>query len=59
MKKPMKKAGMKKMSEYGGMEMYGSKKAMMKHEKGESKAMEKKEKAMYAKAAKKVVKKKK
>lgn len=59
MKKTMKKAGMKKMSEYGGMEMYGSKKAMMKHEKGESKAMEKKEKSMYAKAAKKVVKKKK
>lgn len=59
MKKTMKKTGMKKMSEYGGMEMYGSKKAMMKHEKGESKAMEKKEKTMYAKAAKKVVKKKK
>jgi hypothetical protein len=59
MKKPMKKAGMKKMSEYGGMEMYGSKKAMMKHEKMEGKAMEKKEKSMYAKAAKKVVKKKK
>jgi hypothetical protein len=30
MKKPMKKAAGKKMSEYGGMEMYGSKKAMMK-----------------------------
>lgn len=55
---------MKKMSEYGGMEMYGSKKAMMKHEKMEGKAMEMKEKSMYAKAkakpmAKKVVKKKK
>ena len=53
---------MKKMSEYGGMEMYGSKKAMMKHEKMEGKAMEKKEKSMYAKAKptmKKVVKKKK
>lgn len=59
MKKTMKKAGMKKMSEYGGMEMYGSKKAMMKHEKGESKKMEMKEKAMYAKATKKVAKKKK
>ena len=62
MKKVMKKAGMKKMSEYGGMEMYGSKKAMMKHEKGESKKMEMKEKSMYAKAKptmKKVVKKKK
>lgn len=60
MKKTMKKAGMKKMSEYGGMEMYGSKKAMMKHEKGENKAMEKKEKSMYAKAPmKKVAKKKK
>lgn len=59
MKKPMKKAGMKKMSEYGGMEMYGSKKAMMKHEKMEGKAMEKKEKSMYAKATKKVAKKKK
>jgi hypothetical protein len=60
MKKPMKKAGMKKMSEYGGMEMYGSKKAMMKHEKMEGKSMEKKEKSMYAKSPmKKVVKKKK
>lgn len=46
----MKKAATKKMSEYGGMEMYGSKKAMMKHEKGEGKKMEMKEKAMYAKA---------
>lgn len=56
----MKKAGMKKMSEYGGMEMYGSKKAMMKHEKMEGKSMEKKEKSMYAKSPmKKVVKKKK
>lgn len=62
MKKVMKKAGTKKMSEYGGMEMYGSKKAMMKHEKMEGKAMEKKEKSMYAKAKpamKKVAKKKK
>jgi len=46
----MKKAASKKMSEYGGMEMYGSKKAMMKHEKMEGKKMEMKEKAMYAKA---------
>jgi hypothetical protein len=50
MKKPMKKAASKKMSEYGGMEMYGNKKAMMKHEKMEGKKMEMKEKAMYAKA---------
>ena len=49
MKKPMKKAATKKMSEYGGMEKYASKSAMMKHEKGESKKMEKKEGAMYAK----------
>ena len=58
----MKKATGKKVSEYGGMEMYGSKKAMMKHEKTEGKKMEMKEKSMYAKAkpaAKKVVKKKK
>jgi hypothetical protein len=54
MKKTMtkKKAG-KKMSEYGGMEMYGSKKSMMRHEKSEGKAMEKKEKMMYAKSKKK------
>ncbi len=39
----MKKAASKKMSEYGGMEMYGSKKAMMKHEKMEGKKMEMKE----------------
>lgn len=59
MKKPVKKVATKKVSEYGGMETYPSKKAMMKHEKMESKSMEKKEKAMYAKtSSKKVVKKK-
>lgn len=43
----MKKAGKPKMiKEYGGMEKYGSKAAMMKHEKMESKGMEAKEKAM-------------
>ena len=56
----MKKTGMKKMSEYGGMEVYGSKKAEKMHEKMEGKSMEKKEKSMYAKSPmKKVVKKKK
>lgn len=53
MKKMMKKTTTKKVSEYGGMEKYTSKKAEMKHEKGESKAMEKKEKMMYAKMKKK------
>lgn len=38
----------KKMSEYGGKEMYASKAAMMKHEKKEPTKMEKKE-AMMAK----------
>ena len=38
----------KKMSEYGGKEMYASKAAMMKHEKKEPMKMEKKE-AMMAK----------
>lgn len=43
----MKKAGKPKMiKEYGGMEKYGSKAAMMKHEKMESKSMEAKEKKM-------------
>lgn len=36
----------KKISEYGGKEMYASKTAMMKHEKGESKGMEMREKMM-------------
>lgn len=39
----------KMMKEYGGMEKYSSKKAMMKHEKAEGKSMEKKEKAMAKK----------
>lgn len=62
MKKTMKKSPMKKISEYGGLEMYASKKAEKKHEKMEGKKVEMKEKAMYAKAKpmmKKVVKKKK
>ena len=53
MKKPMKKAPAKatakKISEYGGKEMYASKSAMMKHEKGEGKKVEKKEGAAFAK----------
>ena len=49
MKKVMKKAAAKKISEYGGKEMYASKSAMMKHEKAEGKKMEKKEGAMFAK----------
>jgi len=50
-KKPAKKAvvAKKKISEYGGMEKYASKKAMMAHEKKESKAVEKKEMAAYKK----------
>jgi hypothetical protein len=57
MKKPMKKAATKKISEYGGMEKYASKKAEMKHEKSEGKKVEKKEKMSFAKktAAKKTV----
>lgn len=47
-KKPAKKAG-KKISEYGGMEKYASKKAMMAHEKKEPKAVEKKEMAAFKK----------
>lgn len=43
----------KKIKEYGGKETYTSKSAMMKHEKKESKAMEKKEKMKYGKMAKK------
>ena len=53
MKKPVKKAPAKKMiSEYGGKEKYASKAAMAKHEKAEGKAVEKKEKMMYAKKKK-------
>jgi hypothetical protein len=40
---------MKKISEYGGKEMYKSKAQMMKHEKAETPKMEKKEKKMYNK----------
>ena len=63
MKKPMKKApakatAKKKISEYGGKEMYASKSAMMKHEKAEGKKMEKKEGAGFAKKSKAVAKKK-
>lgn len=39
----------KMISEYGGMEKYTSKKAMVKHEKTEGKKVEKKESAAYAK----------
>jgi len=53
MKKPIKKAAAKKISEYGGMEKYTSKKAEMKHEKKEGKKVEAKEKMMYAKMKKK------
>ena len=63
MKKPMKKApakatAKKKISEYGGKEMYASKSAMMKHEKAEGKKVEKKEGAGFAKKSKAVAKKK-
>ncbi len=53
MKKPMKKAATKKISEYGGMEKYASKKAEMKHEKKEGKKVEAKEKMMYSNLKKK------
>jgi hypothetical protein len=42
----------KMISEYGGMEKYTSKKAMMKHEKSEGKKVEKKEKMMASKKKK-------
>jgi hypothetical protein len=51
----MAKKMTKKVSEYGGMEKYPSKKAMMTHEKKESKGMEASEKKMFMK---KVTKKK-
>ena len=59
MKKVIKKAATKKISEYGGMEKYSSKKAEMKHEKKEGKKVEKKEGAAFAKktAGKKMTKK--
>jgi hypothetical protein len=53
MKKPIKKAATKKISEYGGMEKYASKAAKMKHEKKEGKKMEAKEKMMFANLKKK------
>ena len=53
MKKPIKKAVGKKISEYGGMEKYTSKKAEMMHEKKEGKKVEMKEKMMFAKKKKK------
>ncbi len=53
MKKPMKKAATKKISEYGGMEKYASKKAEMKHEKKEGKKVGAKEKMMYSNLKKK------
>ena len=43
----------KMISEYGGKEKYSSKKAMMAHEKKESKSMESKEKKGYKMAKKK------
>jgi hypothetical protein len=53
MKKPIKKATTKKISEYGGMEKYTSKKDEMKHEKKEGKKVEAKEKMMYSNLKKK------
>lgn len=59
MKKPSKmtkkttKGSAKKISEYGGMEKYASKKAEMKHEKKEGKKVEAKEKMMYKNMKKK------
>ena len=53
MKKVIKKTTTKKVSEYGGMEKYASKKAEMKHEKKEGKKVESKEKMMFGKMIKK------
>lgn len=52
----MKKLNKKKISEYGGMETYGSKREQRKHEKAEGKTMEKKE-GMKAKMRSAIVKK--
>lgn len=52
MKKTVKKVAKKKISEYGGMEKYASKKAEMKHEKAEGKKVEIKEKKMFVKKKK-------
>jgi hypothetical protein len=46
-----KKSG--RISEYGGKETYSSKSAMKKHEKGESKKVEKREESMARKSMKK------
>lgn len=57
MKKMTKSKGKKTakgiMSEYGGMEKYSSKKAMMRHEKSEGMSMEKKERMKAPKMMKK------
>lgn len=53
MKSKAKKTGKGMMSEYGGMEKYGSKKAMMRHEKSEGMTMEKKERMKASKTMKK------
>ena len=50
-KKTAPKKGM--ISEYGGMEKYPTKKAMMKHEKTEGKKVEKKEQMKFAMMKKK------
>ncbi len=52
MKKSKPATKSKMVSEYGGMKKYGSKSAMMKHEKMESKAMEAKERMMMKKGKK-------
>lgn len=52
-KKVASKKSAGKVSEYGGMEKYPSKKAMMAHEKKESKSMEVSEKKMFKKVTKK------
>jgi len=49
----MAKKMTKKVSEYGGMEKYPSKKAMVAHEKKESKSIESSEKKMFKKVTKK------
>ena len=51
---PDKMAKGGKISEYGGKETYKSKSAMMKHEKGESPSMERKERMMAGGKAKKM-----
>lgn len=57
MKKPSKSTAKKTtkstLSEYGGKEKYKSKSAMMRHEKSESPAMERKERMKMSKSKKK------